>query len=130
MTTASRPALQQRSMSLSRFVIYGLLILFAAIFLIPVYMVLMTGFKNPAEVSISTMWQFPSSFSLESYGQALQVLAPGLTNSFLLVIPGDDPLVGARVAQRLRLEQVALPPAQTSCSRSCCSACSSRIKRS
>jgi glucose/mannose transport system permease protein len=74
-------------MSLSRFVIYGLLILFAAIFLIPVYMVLMTGFKNPAEVSISTMWQFPSSFSLESYGQALQVLAPGLTNSFLLVIP-------------------------------------------
>ncbi|GIK28316.1 MAG: carbohydrate ABC transporter permease [Chloroflexi bacterium] len=87
MTTASRPALQQRSMSLSRFVIYGLLILFAAIFLIPVYMVLMTGFKNPAEVSISTMWQFPSSFSLESYGQALQVLAPGLTNSFLLVIP-------------------------------------------
>lgn len=87
MTTATRPALRRRSIPFSRYAIYGLLILFAAIFLLPVYMVLMTGLKNPAEVSISTMWQLPQSFSLESYGLALQELAPGLTNSFLLVIP-------------------------------------------
>lgn len=87
MTATTRPALHRPSLPFGRYAIYGLLILFAAIFLVPVYMVLMTGFKDPAEVSISTMWQLPRSFSLESYGLALKELAPGLTNSLLLVIP-------------------------------------------
>lgn len=72
----------------ARIVIYALLLLFTLFFLLPVYMVVITGFKSTAEVGLSTMWQFPTSFSLDAWGTALERLAPGLTNSFLLVIPG------------------------------------------
>ncbi|MDL1899659.1 carbohydrate ABC transporter permease [Anaerolineae bacterium CFX9] len=71
----------------SRYLIYALLIIFAVMFLLPVYMVLITGFKGTAEVGLSTMWQFPQSFNLDAWQIALERLAPGLTNSFLLVVP-------------------------------------------
>lgn len=71
----------------SRVLVYALLILFAVVFLLPVYMVLMTGFKGTAEVNISTMWQFPTEFSTDAFQTAFQRLAPGLTNSFMLVVP-------------------------------------------
>ena len=70
-----------------RFFVYGLLIFFTIIFLLPVYMVLMTSFKSIDQVSISTMWELPSSFTLESFRRALEELAPGLRNSLALVIP-------------------------------------------
>lgn len=81
----ARDPLSKRTISQAG--IYLVLIVFAVIYLLPVYMVLMTGFKSTAEVSIATMWQFPQSFSLESYGLAFNELRGGLTNSFLLVIP-------------------------------------------
>lgn len=71
----------------SRGIIYGALVLFAIIYLLPVYMVLMTGFKGTDEVSLSSMWLLPQSFSLDSYSEALTELSSGLTNSFLLVVP-------------------------------------------
>src|SRR5690606_24998422 len=71
----------------SRVLVYALLILFAVVFLLPVYMVLMTSFKGTAEVNISTMWQFPNELSTDAFQTALQRLAPGLTNSFMLVVP-------------------------------------------
>src|SRR5688500_14556737 len=39
-----------------RVVVYGLLIFFAILFLVPVYMVLVTSFKSLDQVSLSTMW--------------------------------------------------------------------------
>ncbi|MGQ9909739.1 MAG: carbohydrate ABC transporter permease [Candidatus Flexifilum sp.] len=84
---AGRARARLSTRTVSRTAIYLALILFAAIYLLPVYMVLMTGFKSTAEVSIATMWQFPRSFSLESYAGAFNELRTGLTNSFLLVIP-------------------------------------------
>lgn len=71
----------------SRYLIYGLLIIFAALFMLPVYMVLITGFKGTSEVGLSTMWQFPQSFNLDAWQIAFERLAPGLGNSFLLVVP-------------------------------------------
>jgi glucose/mannose transport system permease protein len=71
----------------NRAMIYGALILFAIIFLLPVYMVLMTSFKGIEEVSISRMWELPNSVSLESFNTALDELKGGLQNSFGLVIP-------------------------------------------
>lgn len=82
----TRVVMPQR-IRLSRVLIYTALIGFAAIFLLPVYMVLMTSFKSIDEVSISTMWQFPRTFTLESFIEAFNQLAPGLRNSFALVIP-------------------------------------------
>lgn len=78
---------QATNKMIKRLLIYGVLIFFTIIFLLPVYMVLMTSFKSIEQVSISTMWELPSSFTLESFERAIEELAPGLRNSLALVIP-------------------------------------------
>lgn len=82
---ALRPSNRRRH--ISRTVIYGLLVLAAIVFLLPVYMVVVTSFKSIDQVNITTMWQFPTSFTLDSFTQALDKLAPNLLNSVLLVVP-------------------------------------------
>lgn len=72
---------------LNRALIYIVLLMFAAIFLLPVYMVLITGFKGIAEVNISTMWKLPSSFSTQSFEEAYDKLKGGFGNSLALVLP-------------------------------------------
>ena len=72
---------------LSRTVIYGLLVIGAIAFLIPVYMVLVTSFKSIDQVGITSMWEFPSSFTLDNFERAFNLLSPNLVNSILLVIP-------------------------------------------
>jgi glucose/mannose transport system permease protein len=71
----------------SRLLIYAALIIAALLFLIPVYMVLVTSFKSIDQVSISTMWNLPTGFTLESFARALDRLLPSLVNSLLLVLP-------------------------------------------
>lgn len=70
-----------------RIVLYAILVAFALYFLLPIYMVVLTGLKPFAEVSISNMWRLPQNPSLEAFVGALQRLAPNLLNSFILVIP-------------------------------------------
>ena len=70
-----------------RVILYAILVVVALYFLLPIYMVVLTGLKPFAEVGISTMWSFPRDPSLEAFGAALQRLAPNLMNSFTLVIP-------------------------------------------
>lgn len=72
---------------LRRVLIYVALGLMAMLFLLPVYMVLVTSFKSIDQVSVGTMWQFPTSFTLESFQRALERLLPNIGNSFALVIP-------------------------------------------
>lgn len=71
----------------ARYVIYGLLIIFAILFLIPVYMVLVTSFKSIDQVNIATMWSLPTGFTLDSFTRAIERLAPNLVNSLILVVP-------------------------------------------
>ncbi len=71
----------------SRVIIYAVLTLIAAIFLLPVYMVLVTSFKSLDQVSLSTMWQLPQRVNLESFSVALEKLAPNFLNSIALVVP-------------------------------------------
>jgi glucose/mannose transport system permease protein len=70
-----------------RVIVYGLLIFFAILFLIPVYMVLVTSFKSLDQVSLSTMWNFPTQFTLDGFREAFDKLSPNLLNSLMLVIP-------------------------------------------
>jgi glucose/mannose transport system permease protein len=70
-----------------RIVLYALLILFAVLFLLPVYMVLVTSFKSIDQVNVTTMWNFPTAFTLESFQRAFEKLLPNLGNSIFLVIP-------------------------------------------
>ncbi len=76
-----------RKLTVGRVVVYALLVLASVVFLIPVYMVLVTSFKSIDQVSLSTMWQFPTAFTLESFQRAFERLSPNLLNSVFLVVP-------------------------------------------
>jgi glucose/mannose transport system permease protein len=80
----------------ARVAIYALLVLFAIILLIPVYVLLSSSLKSFAEVQdLSKLWSLPSGLHLESFRSAwygipekgLRGLGPNLINSFKLTIP-------------------------------------------
>ncbi len=71
----------------SRTLIYLILILASAFFLLPIYLMLLTGVKPFAEVDLKTMWNLPSSLHIENFIAAWAQLAPNLKNSLILVIP-------------------------------------------
>lgn len=54
----------------TRVLLYAALITFALLYLIPVYVLLVTGLKSFQEVSLSTMWNLPSGISLDSFIKA------------------------------------------------------------
>jgi glucose/mannose transport system permease protein len=67
---------------------YSLLAFFTAFFMIPIYVVLVTSLKPLNEISLQTMWDFPTAIDFTNYALAWEKLAPSIGNSFLLVIPG------------------------------------------
>jgi glucose/mannose transport system permease protein len=71
----------------TRFTTYALLVLFAVLFLIPVYMVLITSFKSSAQATLSTMWNLPAGLNMEGFNEAITKLAPNFANSIYLVVP-------------------------------------------
>ena len=71
----------------ARLISYGLLVLVAAVYLLPVYVLLVTGLKSFAEVSLRTMWDLPSGFHLDNFQLAFVRLAPNLRNSLTLTLP-------------------------------------------
>jgi glucose/mannose transport system permease protein len=72
---------------ISRLLIYTLLVLFVAIFLVPLWMAFITSLKSPAQIDLSTAWDLPDPWFFESYAEAWNEFAPNLKNSFSLVIP-------------------------------------------
>ncbi len=70
-----------------RALIYVVLIVLAAMYLMPIYVVLVTSFKSNAELSLSQMWNLPHIFSFSSIAAAWSQLAPNFGNSFELAIP-------------------------------------------
>jgi glucose/mannose transport system permease protein len=59
----------------------------AIFYLLPMYVMLVTGFKSFDEVSLQTMWDLPKHFALDNFIEAFQHLSPNLKNSFMMVIP-------------------------------------------
>jgi glucose/mannose transport system permease protein len=76
--------LQKRT---NRFLLYTILILLAASFLVPAYMVIITAFKSPDQISTTTVWNLPNPWYPQSFVDAWGAFAPSLKNSFMLVIP-------------------------------------------
>lgn len=63
-------------------------LLFMAVFyLIPMYVMLVTGFKAFDEVSLKAMWALPRGIAFDNYIEAFQKLAPSLWNSINMVVP-------------------------------------------
>ena len=88
---------RRRPITFGRVMTYVLLIIAAAFFLVPVYMLLITGFKSYQEVSLSKMWVPPQNFSFESFAKAwygsqsegFRGLSGNFFNSFWLTIPAS-----------------------------------------
>ncbi|HUV08225.1 MAG TPA: carbohydrate ABC transporter permease [Spirochaetia bacterium] len=70
-----------------RIILYALLSLSALYFLVPVYVLLVTGLKSFKDVNLERMWSFPSQVSPQTFLQAFEKLAPNLGNSFRLTVP-------------------------------------------
>jgi glucose/mannose transport system permease protein len=68
-------------------VIYIILAAAAVYFLIPIYVLMVTGLKSFKEVNVQYMWNLPKSVSLAGFGTAITKLAPNLLNSFKITIP-------------------------------------------
>jgi glucose/mannose transport system permease protein len=72
---------------LVRPLLYLVLVLLAAFYLLPVYVLLVTGLKSFAEVNLQTMWNLPSGLHLDNFREAFDKLWPHLKNSLLLTLP-------------------------------------------
>jgi glucose/mannose transport system permease protein len=68
---------------------YFVLCAFAAFFLMPVYVLVVTSFKNPSDVSATRIWELPTSLSLSNFGAVWPKLSSGFRNSLALSIPAS-----------------------------------------
>lgn len=69
-----------------RWYLYALLALAMLFFLLPVYLVLVTALKHPAEISLATAWQPPATPYWQSFVDAWNTFSPTLRNSLILTV--------------------------------------------
>jgi glucose/mannose transport system permease protein len=67
--------------------VYLILIVLSILFLLPVYLVLTTAFKSPAEINLLDVWKLPKGIDLSGFVDAWNALYPNLLNSLVLVVP-------------------------------------------
>ncbi|MCI0397232.1 MAG: carbohydrate ABC transporter permease [Chloroflexi bacterium] len=73
--------------SLTRYWLYLPLLLMSLFYLLPLFIMLNTGFKSFAEVSLQTMWRLPSGLHFDNFVAAYEKLAPNFTNTVAMVLP-------------------------------------------
>ena len=66
---------------------YLALFALVCVFLLPVYVLLITAFKDLAQVSPARMWELPDSLSLDTYRTVWPKLEDGFRNSLAMAIP-------------------------------------------
>jgi len=66
--------------------IYALLIFMSIVFLIPAYMTVITAFKNPQEINLSTAWLPPVKPDVVSFVKAINLILPNFLNSLILTL--------------------------------------------
>lgn len=67
----------------------GLLIAFVVVFLVPIYVLLVTSFKSLTEADPSQAWNLPQTWTLDAWRVAWDKLKNGIWNSVLLAVPGS-----------------------------------------
>ncbi len=82
-----RPTVEQKGRG-GRIVLYVLLVLFALLFLIPVYVAVVTSLKGTQEVATGGIWDLPISPTFDNFSNAFETLSRGLGNSVFLTLPG------------------------------------------
>jgi glucose/mannose transport system permease protein len=71
----------------SRWLIYGVLAIFAVYYLLPVYVLLITGLKTNEEVNVAWMWNLPSGLHFDGFNQAWPKVSPNFINSIMITVP-------------------------------------------
>jgi len=71
----------------ARLAMYAIMVGFALFYLLPVYLMFITGMKSFEEVNISRMWDLPSGLRFDSFMAAWKTLERSFLNSFQMVIP-------------------------------------------
>ncbi len=67
---------------------YAILIALAIFYLLPIYMMVLTGVKPFNQVDLKTMWQLPiGGLHIQNFIAGYKQLAPNLKNSLVMVIP-------------------------------------------
>ena len=69
------------------YLILALLLGCMVFFLMPVYVMVITGLKEASNVSLSTMWNLPRQLSGGGFVEAWHRLVPNLGNSLMITIP-------------------------------------------
>jgi glucose/mannose transport system permease protein len=71
-----------------RFLFYFILIALALVYLLPVYLLVLTGLKPLNQVDLKTMWALPiGGLHIDNFIAGYQQLAPNIKNSLVMVIP-------------------------------------------
>jgi len=89
-TATSSPFYSLRQALPKRFwdyAVLAVLLAFMLFFLMPVYVMVVTGLKEARNVSLSTMWNLPQQLSGGGFVEAWHRLEPNLGNSLMLAIP-------------------------------------------
>lgn len=89
------PRKQAASFRLVRMLVYVTLVVFALFYLMPVYVLVVTGLKSFQEISLDRMWDLPRGLSLESFRSAwfgsqqasINGLSANFVNSLKLAVP-------------------------------------------
>lgn len=68
---------------------YGALVALVLAYLLPVYVLVLTAFKDPTEVSASQMWALPDSLSLETFRTVWPTMEDGFRNSVVMAVPAS-----------------------------------------
>lgn len=73
--------------------LYVIAIVFAVYYLLPIFLLVLTGLKSYNEINLYEMWNLPHSLSLQSYidawngSQSVQGLGKNFVNSMIVTIP-------------------------------------------
>jgi len=81
MTTVATPRSARKAW------VYIPLTMMALFYLVPMFVMLNTGFKSFDEVSLRTMWNLPAGLSFDNFRAAWEALRPNLWNSVMIVVP-------------------------------------------
>jgi glucose/mannose transport system permease protein len=71
----------------TRSAIYFVLIAFSAFYLMPFYVMIITGLKPYADVNVTRMWELPNGIYLEGILEAWQRVSPNFRNSVIITVP-------------------------------------------
>jgi glucose/mannose transport system permease protein len=99
MTRTAKPQARRSFLPRGPFQWFVVAILLLAMFyyLMPFYIMIVTGLKDAQNVSMATMWRLPTSLTGGGFVEAWQRLRPNMGNSLMMVIPATiiSALIGA-----------------------------------